>query len=231
MSINKSGRIEVEYTECTKEWLRMWVKDRSEANALRIQLEETLETIFGLELSVQLFEVERSGCLVIVRWFYVEDTAEALASVIDAEISHKEIRFRTTGDLEAHYLANHFKRTLCIALYDVKKFGANVYVTGKPYLMTVPYAVIDPCTGEVIIEANKEFELSFALIERIESIIETWAIEPTATSLYIIGEVVAATHVALLWQAARLLNKESTLHEYLSHSFDCPELQDLRQLL
>ena len=212
------GRIEVEYTECTKEWLRMWARSIEEADALRIQLEETLETIFGLELSVQLFEVERSGYLVIVRWFYVPDVREALASVVEAEISYKEIRFRTSGGNEAHYLANYFKRTLCIALYDVLKFGCNVLIVGKPYTMTVPYAVVDPCTGEVIIESNKEFELTFDLIERIEAIIENWSIAPAATSLYIIGEVVAATHTALIAKAMSLLGKEHQLPAYLEYT-------------
>lgn len=206
------GRIEVEYTECTREWLRMWVKNREEADALRIQLEETLETIFGLSLSVQLFEVERSGYLVIVRWFYVPDVREVLASVVEAEISYKEIRLTTTGDEEAHYLANYLKRTMCIALYDVSKFGCNVFVLGKPYKMSVPYAVIDPNTGEVIIDANKEFELTFDLIRRLEWL---WYVEcdrdyisPTeASSLYIMEQVVIATHRVLLARVCQLLGK------------------------
>lgn len=206
------GRIEVEYTECTREWLRMWVKNKEEADALRIQLEETLETIFGLTLSVQLFEVEHSDYLVIVRWFYVPDVREVLASVTSAEISYKEIRLTTTGDEEAHYLANYLKRTMCIALYDVSKFGCNVFVLGKPYTMTVPYAVIDPNTGEVIIDADKEFELTFDLIRRLEWL---WYVEcdrdyisPTeASSLYIMEKVVEATHEVLLARTCQLLGK------------------------
>ena len=207
------GRIEVEYTECTKEWLRMWARSIEEADALRIQLEETLETIFGLELSVQLFEVERSGYLVIVRWFYVPDVREALASVVEAEISYKAIRLTATGDEEAHYLANYLKRTMCVALYDVSKFGCNVFVDGKPFTMTVPYDIVDwHMGGEVLIERVEEFELSFNLIERVERLLlddMRWNKQQEFTSWAFIEHcLVQATHTALVMQAEALVGRE-----------------------
>lgn len=218
MSYTGNKRIEVDYMEGYGEWFRLWTKSSYDAELLQGQCQEFLADLFGLDVSVQLFEVERSGCMVIVRWFYVEDIKEALDSVVYTEIGWKDMVFHTPEGESAYYLANYFKRILPIALFEVKKWGTTVRVTGKPYTMHVPYSVIDPCTGEVIIESNKEFELTFDLIERIEAIIENWSIAPAATSLYIIGEVVAATQTALIAKAMSLLGKEHQLPAYLEYT-------------
>lgn len=212
MSSSKNRRVEVDYMEGYGEWFRLWTMSSHDAELLQKQCQEFLADLFGLDVSVQLFEVERSGCMVIVRWFYVEDIKEALDSVVYTEIGWKDMVFHTPEGENAYYLANYFKRILPIALFEVKKWGTTVKVTGKPYLMTVPYAVIDPNTGEVIIDANKEFELTFDLIGRLEWL---WYVEcdrehirpEEAGSLYIMSKVVWATHRVLLAEVCQLLGK------------------------
>lgn len=168
MSSSKNRRVEVDYMEGYGEWFRLWTMSSHDAELLQKQCQEFLADLFGLDVSVQLFEVERSGCMVIVRWFYVEDIKEALDSVVYTEIGWKDMVFHTPEGENAYYLANYFKRILPIALFEVKKWGTTVKVTGKPYKMSLPYDIIDwDLGGEVIIEAHKEFELTPQISERV----------------------------------------------------------------